>query len=209
MSQRLTPLLILFLSLVLAGCSLTEEITFRSDFSGEASFRYRIVFEPGVDRDSLLRAHQELIDEVREAAGGVSGIHSVKYAFDPRTHSVELRFSFSGTEALNALYALDLFEELPFLRKSFSHKGPRRFLVEWPLHGLTEEDRSAIETDGGDLYAVNHYDLIINFPRAIRSSDAVMEGNLTELSEKQVRFKGTWKSFYSHRKPMQWRAKLR
>ena len=209
MSNMKNKLLLILIVVVLAGCSLTEELTFRSDFSGEGVFRYQLVMEPGADRDSLIRSHTELVEEIRLAALEVEGISSVRYAIDRRTRNVELHFAFSGTEALNALYALEMFQELPFLRKEFSHWRSRLLTIEWPVHGLTHEDRLAMDSDPEDMLGTNQYNLIVNLPSEILSKSVEMGENTVESSSRGFSTSGTWKSFYTHTEPMKYRVWLR
>jgi hypothetical protein len=207
--MKLRSAFILLSVAMITGCSLTEEITFNKDFSGVVAYRYQLVVEEGVYRDSLVAEHRAMIEDTRSMVMETEGVSSVRFAVDPVALWVEIRVEFQNMNALNALYASDLFEEVPFLRKQFSHKGAKRFYLDWPGHGLSDEDRRAMDANPDDVLAINHYDLIINLPRAIRSSSVDVYQNIVNETTASVHFKGTWKSFYVYPNPMYWHARLR
>jgi hypothetical protein len=205
-------LFIVFLALIIASCTVTEELTFNKDFSGKGVISYNISLyeEDEVSADSAMLAQIALAEEYKTAATAVSGISNVSYKIDEEEEMIWFYFDFGSPEALNALYMLQLFDEAPILRKTFTTKGSKRIAVTWPVHDLTPEDRESWSNTEDEMAAMYTHELILNLPRGVKSQTQLDTAKVsTVVAGNQVIFKGPWGSFYTQTEPMIWKAKLK
>ena len=197
------------LILLMSSCTVKEELTFNNDFSGSGVFSYNLaLFGSEDDIDSAMIAQIAMAEEYKAAALEIPGISNVEYKITEEEEEeafMFINFDFNGLAALNALYKLDIFEEAPFLRKTFKKKIGKRLSVSWPVHALTQEDRESYEDEMMDLYT---YDLTLTLPGQLKKSSIDTDKIEVVTDQKRVYFKGNWGDFYTHITPVTWKGKI-
>lgn len=207
-----TNVFIILLALVVSSCTVKEELTFNKDFSGKGAISYNIMLYDNeeISADSALLAQIAVAEEYKKTALTLTGITNVSYKIDEEEEMIWYYFDFSGLQALNALYALQFFDDAPILRKTFANKGSKRLTLTWPVHDLTPEDRESWNDDEDEMSSMYTHELTLNLPREVKSETPVASKRVTaEVTGKKVQFKGTWGAFYAQTEPMIWKAKLR
>lgn len=205
--HRLT-LVFLLLGLAMSSCTITEEITFRKGFSGSGSFSYNLaLFGSEEEIDSTLQAQKAMAEEYKEAAKEIEGITNVSYRISEEEEEsmMYITFDFENLDALNSLYQLEIFDEAPFLRKTFKRKGSKNLSVTWPVHALTEEDKAAYEDEMMDMYT---HDLILSLPGDVKKSSIDSDRITPVTDQNKVYFKGNWGDFYTQSKPVTFKVSI-
>lgn len=207
--MKRTVLFFAGLVLLISSCTVTEELTFNKDFSGTGIISYNLaLFGSEEEIDSSMVAQIAMAEEYKAAALEIPGISGVEYKVTEEEEEeafIFITFNFSGLDALNALYKLDVFEEAPFLRKTFKKKICKRLSVTWPVHALTQEDRESYEDEMMDLYT---YDLTLTLPGQVKKSSIDTDKIEVVTDQKKVYFKGNWGDFYTHVTPVTWKGKM-
>jgi hypothetical protein len=199
-------LFVLAVALLLGSCTITEEISFNKNYSGSGTISYNLALYGSEEEvDSTLNAQRTMAEEYKLSAKDIPGISNIKYRIDQEESMMVITYDFADLKSLNALYQLEVFEEAPFMRKTFEKKGKKKLSVTWPVHALTEEDREAYEDEMMDMYT---FDLTISLPREIKSSTIDTDKIEVVTDQKKAYFKGGWGDFYTHTKPVIWRVKM-
>ncbi len=203
-------LFFLLAMVVLASCTVKEELTFNKDFSGTGVVSWNFdLYGDETDPDSVLAAQTASAEEFKKEAMTVPGISNVRYNIDLEDPMMWFYFDFKNLKALNDLYSLSAFDEAPFMRKTFAKKGSRKLTVIWPVHALTAEDREAWEGESDDMQAMYTHELILNLPREIKTNNLDTDRFTCNPENKSVKFEGNWGDFYTQAKPITWKVQMR